>query len=421
MKANEQLLFALGTVDLRYVPDLTAKERSPFLRWAAAAGGICAALLIAVLAVHQTRIGGNSAELLTPDSPADGVGCEQPGIGGRVGVETVNGLPLITAGIESGGMGFEGLMAYSIDELENGNPWREIPSDTAALPVYKNLLYNGRWEEGADYYTTEEDMRRVAEEAAESLGMEVLSTKTDTMGEIRDTVLTERVTSLTADCAGETGSATIRVSRTGTVSAEMSPSLPFDTEEERKSALDILSTFLGYRDAVIAESGDRDIHGDLYTTVKVYEDSDDPVRKLLNYCAASSRLARLPEEGDGREVNAVVKGPGFERLEYLGDYPVITEEDAWAMLLRGEYLTTVPADTLPESGLTEDRIDRVELVYRCSLRDEYAEPYYRFFVRLREGFPASAVEGLLNWGIYYVPAVRVEYLAELPVWDGGFN
>ena len=131
MKANEQLLYALGTVDLRYVPDLTAKERSPFLRWAAAAGGICAALLIAVLAVHQTRIGGNSAELLTPDSPADGVGCEQPDTGGRVGGETVDGLPKITASLTTGGMGFEGLMAYSVDELENGNPWREIPSSQA--------------------------------------------------------------------------------------------------------------------------------------------------------------------------------------------------------------------------------------------------------------------------------------------------
>ncbi len=421
MKANEQLLAAIGEVSSRYAPELLAVKKRPALRWAYAAAGICAVLLIGALTARQIRIGRNPAELLTPDSLGGGVGCEQPDIGGRVGLETVNGLPRITAGIEIGGMGFEGLMAYSVDELENGNPWREIPSDTAALPVYVNLLYTDTYEEGADYYTTEDEMRQAAEAAAESLGMEVLSAKAETMGVIRDTVQTERLTSLTAECAGETGSAKIRISRTGTISAELTPSVPFDTEEERRSALDILSAFLGYRDAVIAESGDRDIHGDLYTTLKVYEDSDDPVRKLLNYCAASSRLVRFPDEGDGREVNAVSKGPGFERLEYLGDYPVITEEDARAMLLRGEYLTTVPADTLPEGGITEDRIDRAELVYRCSLRDEYAEPYYRFFVRLREGFPASAAEGLLNWGIYYVPAVRVEYLAEIPVWDGGFN
>jgi len=420
MKANEQLLYALGTVDPRYVPDLTeVKERKPYLRWAAAAGGICAALLIGVLAVHQIRNGRNPMGILSPDNPTVGVGSEQPDAADSS--DTVNGLPKITASLTTGGMGFEGQMAYSIDELENGNPWREIPSDTAVLPVYKNLLYNGRWEEGADYYTTEEEMRRVAEAAAQSLGMEVLSTKTDTMGEIRDTVLTERVTSLTAECAGENASAKLRVSRSGTVSAELSPSVPFETVQERTKALDILSTYLGYRDAVIAESGDRNIYGEMVTTVEVYEDSDDPVRKLLNYCAASSLLGMDLEEGNGTDLRFVTIGPGFDRLNFLGDYPVIGEEDARAMLLRGEYLTTVPADTLPESGITEDRIDRVELVYRCSLRDEYAEPYYRFFVRLREGFPASAVEGLLNWGIYYVPAVRVEYLSEIPVWDGTFN
>jgi len=27
----------------------------------------------------------------------------------------------------------------------------------------------------------------------------------------------------------------------------------------------------------------------------------------------------------------------------------------------------------------------------------------------------------LNWGIDYVPGVRVEYLSEIPVWDGTFN
>ena len=94
------------------------------------------------------------------------------------------------------------------------------------------------------------------------------------------------------------------------------------------------------------------------------------------------------------------------------------------MLLNGEYLTTVPADTLPESGITEDRIDRVELVYRTGPRDKYIEPYFRFLVRLREGFPRDLPEsaaGLKHWGIYYVPAVRLEYLAEIPVWDGSFN
>lgn len=416
MKANERLLAALGEVDPRYAPELLTVKRRRSLRWACAAAGICAVLLIGVTAVHQMRTGRIPAELLTPDSPSSGVGCEQPEPGGRVGIETVNGLPKITASLTTGDMGFEGMMAYSIDELENGNPWREIPSDTAELPVYENLLYDELAQ--PVYYDSEEDMRQAAEEAAEELGMTVLSLKTDTIGEIRGTKRIERVSSATAECTWEFGAATVYVTRAGSTRVQFSAPLPFGGEEERSAAADILSTFLGYRDAVIVESGEYNIHGEWDEHVRAYEDSDDPVRKLLNYCAAASRLS---ERDDGAGLGTVWKDPGVERLEFIGDYPVITEEEARAMLLRGEYLTTVPADTLPESGITEDRIDRVELVYRCSLRDEYAEPYYRFFVRLREGYPPSAVEGLQTWGVYYVPAVRVEYLSEIPVWDGSFN
>ena len=60
-------------------------------------------------------------------------------------------------------------------------------------------------------------------------------------------------------------------------------------------------------------------------------------------------------------------------------------------------------------------------MYRTGYRELYVEPYYRYFVRLKEGFPEDAPEGISHWGVFYVPAVRTEYLAELPVWDGSFN
>ena len=49
-------------------------------------------------------------------------------------------LPLLTLPETlSGGMGFEGLMAYDISELVNGNPWTEEMNLTA-LPVYRNPI-----------------------------------------------------------------------------------------------------------------------------------------------------------------------------------------------------------------------------------------------------------------------------------------
>ena len=420
MKTNEMLLYAIGEVDPRYIPDLTPKKAAfPLKRWAAVGGGIAAALLIGFVAL---RIGGLRAPVGT-ETPADHTpdmsdgGPEDSWENGPSGEQDpAGGLPKITAELTTGDMGFEGYMAYSVDELENGNPWRGIPADTEALPVYENLLYS----EHADpvLYETEEELRGAAETAAERLGMTVLSLEVQTMGEIRGTEYTERPTGASAECEGDFGAATVYVSNAGMIRTQFSDPLPFGSEEEKSAAMDILSAYLGYRDAVIAESGDRDIYGVRSRQYRVYEDSSDPVQKLLNYSIAVSRLY---ETDDGAGLGTVWKYPGIDVLKFLGDYPVIGEDEARAMLLNGEYLTTVPADTLPESGITEDRIDRVELVYRTGPRDKYIEPYFRFLVRLREGFPASAAEGLSNWGAYYVPAVRTEYLAEIPVWDGSFN
>ncbi len=420
MKTNEMLLYAIGEADPRYIPDLTQKKAAfPLKRWAAVGGGIAAALLIGFVALRigglRVPVGTETPADHTPDmsdwSPEDswenGPSEEQ---------DPAVGLPKITAELTTGDMGFEGYMAYSVDELENGNPWRGIPADTEALPVYENLLYS----EHADpvLYETEEELRGAAETAAERLGMTVLSLEVRTMGEIRGTEYTERPAGASAECEGDFGAATVYVSNAGMIRTQFSDPLPFGSEEEKSAAMDILSAYLGYRDAVIAESGDRNIYGVRSRQYRVYEDSSDPVQKLLNYSIAVSRLY---ETDDGAGLGTVWKYPGIDVLKFLGDYPVIGEDEARAMLIRGEYLTTVPADTLPESGITEDRIDRVELVYRTGPRDKYIEPYFRFLVRLREGFPASAAEGLSHWGAYYVPAVRTEYLAEIPVWDGSFN
>ncbi len=423
MKTNEMLLYAIGEADPRYIPDLTPRKTAfPLRRWAAVGGGIAAALLIGFVALW---IGGLRAPVGT-ETPADHTpdmsdgGPEDSWENGPSGEQDpAGGLPKITAELTTGDMGFEGYMAYSVDELENGNPWRGIPADTEALPVYENLLYS----EHADpvLYETEEELRGAAETAAERLGMTVLSLEVRTMGEIRGTEYTERPTGASAECEGDFGAATVYVSNAGMIRTQFSDPLPFGSEEEKSAAMDILSAYLGYRDAVIAESGDRNIYGVRSRQYRVYEDSSDPVQKLLNYSIAVSRLY---ETDDGAGLGTVWKYPGIDVLKFLGDYPVIGEDEARAMLLNGEYLTTVPADTLPDSGLTEDRIDRVELVYRTGPRDKYIEPYFRFLVRLREGFPRDLPEsaaGLKHWGIYYVPAVRTEYLAEIPVWDGSFN
>ncbi len=411
MKANETLLYALGEVDAQWIPARPEEvRRSPFRRRAAIGGGICAALLIGFFLFRFPFFGSENS--------------------GGEDMEKYENLPKITAQIANGAMGFEGLLEYSADELENGNPWREIPADTSVLPVYENLLYTDRWEEGPDWYGTEEEMMQAAEEAAAALGMKILSSETETSSYTRDGVSQEIAYLVKAVCGSESGSsATVRVFRHGTVTADLTAPVPLsasDPESRILEAAGIFGDFLGYEEAAAAVSRDYGYdseEGIVYANEdsKVYADAADPIRKLLNYSVECARL-RLETGEDGTcSVYTVSKGPGMSGIRYVGDYPVISEAEAQEMLLRGEYLTTVPADLLQGGRITEDRVDRAELIYRLSGREEYVEPYYRFCVRLKDGFPAASEAGLSDWGVFYVPAVRTEYLAEIPVWDGSFN
>jgi len=45
-------------------------------------------------------------------------------------------------------------------------------------------------------------------------------------------------------------------------------------------------------------------------------------------------------------------------------------------------------------------------------------PYYKFLVEM----PTMELEnGLKTFGAFYVPAVKGEFLENMPLWDGNFN
>ena len=97
----------------------------------------------------------------------------------------------------------------------------------------------------------------------------------------------------------------------------------------------------------------------------------------------------------------------------IGDYPIITAEEARKLLLENHYITTVP-EALPG----EEYIAHVELMYRTSGRDSGFMPYYKFLVEM----PTMEREnGLKTFGAFYVPAVQSEFLENMPLWDGNFN
>ena len=99
--------------------------------------------------------------------------------------------------------------------------------------------------------------------------------------------------------------------------------------------------------------------------------------------------------------------------EKIGDYPIISPEEAKDMLLEGGYITTVPYE-MPGKKY----IAKLELIYRSGISENIWMPYYRFLVELPE---MAQENGLKNFGAYYVPAVEAKYITGLPLWNGNFN
>ena len=92
---------------------------------------------------------------------------------------------------------------------------------------------------------------------------------------------------------------------------------------------------------------------------------------------------------------------------------MVSMEEAYERLLNGNYITSVPY------AITDaELICKGELVYRNSKTEETFLPYYRFYVELPE---MRRENGLTDYGAYYVPAIRSEYLKNMPLWDGSFN
>jgi hypothetical protein len=84
----------------------------------------------------------------------------------------------------------------------------------------------------------------------------------------------------------------------------------------------------------------------------------------------------------------------------LGEYPIITVQEAQQRLLKQQYWTTA---TYPPE---ENKIAKVELVYKTSNYHKYFAPYYCFFISNGE----TLQNDLMLYSTFYVSAIEEEYL-----------
>ncbi|MBQ9341560.1 MAG: hypothetical protein IJT81_04295 [Lachnospiraceae bacterium] len=108
-------------------------------------------------------------------------------------------------------------------------------------------------------------------------------------------------------------------------------------------------------------------------------------------------------------------------LESFGEYPIITVDDAKALLLSGEYIkidaTTVnPTESvkawLHTREINEENIAKICIEYiNPRRRDaEYCIPFYKFYVAIPT--IESDTDSRKAYAIYYIPAIKDEYLSK---------
>ena len=307
-------------------------------------------------------------------------------------------LPPLTVGdffAEGEGDGMGGRYAESADALTDGNPWTP---DTvfSSLPVYAHCAFS------------EEERLSLLRDTAKRLSLP----DGDITADAFFTVL-------------KTDTATVSVYAEGDITIQFTPKRRLSalsdyaygcTAAQATACIEPLKeAFFGLlgmkKPHAVLEGGEYDFFAKpMGYTVAFYDAAGSEKQQFLRFQLHRTYLYPT-EEGGGIDL---VRIYAYDRAEKVGDYPIISLDEATALLQNGNFITAV-GDDLPETLAPE----KVALVYRTSHADSHYMPYYCFTVRLRDDTHTVAHEkGIPSFGEVYVPAVQARYLTALPVWDG---
>ncbi|NMA93768.1 MAG: hypothetical protein GX975_03805 [Clostridiales bacterium] len=410
---NELIFKAIGEVDDRYIleaaPAVTRKtQKQTWVKWIA----IAACLALFVYAGSKLL---PSRDIVQPDIPPIGDITKADNPPEEVAMHP-SGLPMLTIAADSGGYGFEGFSAYDISQLENDNPWT-VDSQLESLPVFRNTTQSDSAGIPIHGLSADEMLAR-AKDAADTLGLVI-----DKSYVTEETAYINPNEQITVPGAAivECGDIEIFVWPDGWLRIMMKESLSLPeqykfnddlSDEQATETLEyLIAEYAGIVDmkspalAISARYG-RD--GGRSLTYKVYEGSGDLTEKILGY--NFNYTIFCPDFDDNLHI---IHRYNYDLSEKVGDYPIISAQQAKELLLNGNYITSVPYE-IPGP----EYVKKIELVYRVTSFEEVYMPYYLFYIELPE---TELENGIKSYGFYYVPAIHSDYISNMPVWDGSFQ
>ncbi len=139
----------------------------------------------------------------------------------------------------------------------------------------------------------------------------------------------------------------------------------------------------------------------------IYDNSGSLPEQLLNY-----HLNRITFVGDAENPNGlkmIHRSNYLANLEYIGDFDIITLDEAKQKFRDGQYVSSVP------ESFQHGEIAAVEIAYIASPFVQYQIPYYLFYVQLLDenGNAIKEHPNRNTYGYYYIPAVTEEFWAHI--------
>lgn len=421
---NEELLEMIGDTDDALLEKAESSIKSPKIHWKRCAGIAACLVLCASGAAWYLR-------MHKPDTPpADGMGGIDP-------TAEIGDLPILEGNFHGGDMGFEGFEFYDISELRSGNPWHE-EAEISTLPVFENVYvfqHGGTLAQPADEARMLEQLRETAAIIGEEIDETALIRHNTNYGsltleDIRDKFPSEEeaiaymeqgsfyMLEAVLDDHRLTADAWLNTRIEFTPSIRLPEGMDFghhDAYEQYVISAEYLKeTYLdafGMEEPTACiEGGDYNIYNEQSYHVYFYDAAGDMTERILNYNFDSVKFAC----DDVRQL-WLIDRTNIDRTHKVGDYPILTPEEAEELFRNGAYLTTVPEEYLPEDMTTA----KIELIYRTGSRERYYMPYYRIYAEISPDFVRDY--DTKTYGAFYIPAVRPEYLTDAKTWDESFN
>lgn len=276
-------------------------------------------------------------------------------------------------------------------------------------PVYKNLAYLEGFG-GEPHYYTEEELYIMAMDIAEKLGTVITEYTYTTTG---NSSVETRISAYEITAQSEL--AEIRILGNGEISICFNQSIPlpveyrFSDENTYVEAMQLIrylsekyNNLFGFENAADDCQMEYDLEGKRRLFYAAYNVAMEEPESITEYCFHNASFY-----GDEDGLSIIRYGDVRGAAEYMGDYQVISEEEARKRLEEGQYFSIYSEMDIIGGCFSDENIKLVELTYLTGSNCRYYQPYYCFYVEAE-----SDIEGISNYSLFYVPALMDEDLEQ---------